>query len=102
MADESIRPAGAADLDDVVAVLTAAFHDDPLMSWAFPDPDIRPRRLTGLWTFMARDGYIPRGAATVAPGGDAAALWTAPGDLLDEEFWEANVARFIEMVEGDV
>jgi ribosomal protein S18 acetylase RimI-like enzyme len=102
MADDSIRPAGAADLDAVVAVLTAAFHDDPLMTWAFPDPDVRPRRLSGLWTFMAGDGYIPRGAATLVPGGDGAALWAAPGDLLDEDFWSANIGRFVELVEGDV
>jgi ribosomal protein S18 acetylase RimI-like enzyme len=102
VADVSIRPAVAADLDDVVAVLTAAFHDDPLMTWAFPDADVRPRRLHGLWTFMAADGYIPRGAATIVPGGDGAALWTAPGDGLDDEFWTANVGRFIEVVEGDV
>ena len=62
MPDDSIRTAGAADLDAVVDVLTAAFQDDPLMSWAFPDDAIRRRRLRGLWTFMAGDGYVPRGA----------------------------------------
>jgi len=96
MSDDSIRTADAADPHDVVDVLTTAFHDDPLMSWAFPDDTIRPRRLHGLWTFMAGDGYLPRGASTVVPGGDAAALWAAPGDGLDKGFWSANGARFVE------
>jgi ribosomal protein S18 acetylase RimI-like enzyme len=102
VADDSIRPAVAADVDDVVAVLTVAFHDDPLMVWAWPDPQVRPRRLDALWSFMAGDGYIPRWKATIVPGGDGAALWTAPGEGLDEEFWTANVGRFIDRLEGDV
>jgi ribosomal protein S18 acetylase RimI-like enzyme len=102
MADDSIRTATAGDLDAVVAVLTAAFQDDPAMSWAWPDQAVRPRRLAALWRFMAAEGYLPRGAATVVPGGDAAALWMAPGDLLDEEFWAANARRFVEGLEGDI
>jgi ribosomal protein S18 acetylase RimI-like enzyme len=102
MSDDAIRAAGLDDLDVVVDVLTVAFHDDPLMSWAFPDETIRPRRLRGLWTFMAGDGYLPRGASTVIPGGDGAALWAAPGNDLDGAFWSANGARFIDLLEGDV
>src|SRR6188472_1096840 len=102
MPDDSIRAAGADDLDAVVDVLTTAFHDDPLMTWAFPDAAIRPQRLRGLWTFMAGDGYLPRGGSTVVPGGDGAALWAAPGDGLDDEFWSTNARRFVELLEGDV
>ncbi len=102
MPDDSIRTAGTADLEAVVDVLTAAFQDDPLMTWAFPDATIRRRRLHGLWTFMAGDGYLPRGVSTVVPGGDGAALWAAPGDGLDGEFWSANGSRFVTLLEGDV
>jgi ribosomal protein S18 acetylase RimI-like enzyme len=102
MPDDAIRTADVDDVDAVVDVLTAAFHDDPLMRWAFPDDAVRPRRLRGLWTFMAGDGYVPRGASAVVPGGDAAALWSAPGDRLDGEFWSANGSRFVTLLEGDV
>ena len=51
---------------------------------------------------MAGDGYLPRGASTVVPGGDGAALWAAPGDGLDGEFWSANGSRFVTLLEGDV
>ena len=51
---------------------------------------------------MAGDGYLPRGVSTVVPGGDGAALWAAPGDGLDGEFWSANGSRFVTLLEGDV
>jgi ribosomal protein S18 acetylase RimI-like enzyme len=102
VADEAIRTAHVDDVDAVAAVLTASFHDDPVMSWAWPDPHIRTQRLHGLWTFMAGVAYIPRGASSVVPGGDGAALWTAPGQLPDEEFWVANAGRFVALLEGDI
>jgi ribosomal protein S18 acetylase RimI-like enzyme len=102
MPEDAIRTAGPDDLDAVVDVLTAAFHNDPVMTWAFPDAAIRPRRLGGLWTFMAGVGYLPRGGSTLVPGGDAAALWMAPGDGLNSEFWSANARRFVALLDGDV
>ena len=101
MADDAIRTATADDLDEVVDALTTSFQDDPLMTWVWPDAALRPIRLRGLWTFMAGDGYVPRGASTVIPGGDGAALWTAPGQDLDDTFWAANARRFMELVDGD-
>jgi GNAT superfamily N-acetyltransferase len=102
MADDAIRTAQAADVDAVAAVLTASFNDDPVMSWAWPDAATRIRRLHGLWTFMAGTAYVPRGASTLIPGGDGAALWAAPGELPDEDFWVANAGRFVELLEGDI
>ena len=102
---DGVRTATAADLDGVVTVLTAAFHDDPLMSWAFPDPATRPRRLDALWTFMGREGYLPFGASTLVPhaaGADAAALWLAPGQHLDAAFWAARGSAFAAALEHDL
>ena len=100
-----MRAATDDDLDAVVAVLTAAFHDDPLMSWAFPDAALRPRRLAALWGFMGREGYLPYGASTLVPGGDgadAAALWLAPGQELDDAFWESRGHAFAVALEYDL
>ena len=74
-------------------MLTDAFEHDPLMTWAFPDPATRRRRLHGLWTFMAGQAYLPLGSSAVVPGIDATALWLAPGQVLDEAFWAAGRAR---------
>jgi ribosomal protein S18 acetylase RimI-like enzyme len=97
-----VRAATIVDLDGVVTVLTAAFHDDPMMTWAFPDDDVRPLRLAALWRFMAGEAYIPRGGSTIVPGPDAAALWLAPGEALDREFWATRWAGFVASLEGDV
>src|SRR4051794_27742683 len=72
------------------------------MSWAWPDGAVRTRRLRALWTFMAGVAYVPRGASTLVPGGDGAALWAAPGDLPDDDFWAANGGRFVASLDGDV
>jgi len=100
-----VRTATAEDLDDLVGVLTAAFHDDPLMSWVFPAADVRPRRLGALWRFMGGEGYVPHGVSTVVPGdatADAAALWLAPGQDLDDAFWESRGHDFAVALEYDL
>ena len=100
-----MRAATAADLDGVVSVLTAAFHDDPLMAWAFPDAGSRSRRLGALWTFMSAEAYLPRGGSTVVPAAidaDAAALWLAPGEHLGAAFWAAHGSAFAAALEHDL
>ena len=102
---DGVRTATAADLDGVVAVLSAAFHDDPMMSWAVPDIASRPRRLQALWTFLGAEGYLPRGVSTIVPdaaGADAAALWLAPGQHLDAAFWASRGSAFAAALEHDL
>jgi ribosomal protein S18 acetylase RimI-like enzyme len=96
------RTATPDDLDGVVATLTAAFHDDPLMSWAFPDPDVRPRRLATLWRFFASELYLPGGGCATLPDHDAVSLWNRNGAPDREEFWERHGERFFEEMEGDL
>lgn len=98
--DTDIRAATQADLDGVVSVLTASFADDPMMTWAFPDQ--RTDRLDALWRSTAGLGYLPRGASTIVPGPDAAALWMPPGQELGDEFWETNGRAFAEALQGDI
>ena len=100
--ETAIRPATPADLDAVVAVLTDAFGDDPVMSWAFPDEPVRRRRVRALWTFLAGRLYLPDGSSTIEPGGGAVALWQAPGQTARDGFWEENGAEFVVALEGEV
>jgi GNAT superfamily N-acetyltransferase len=101
----AVRRATRDDLAGIVDVLTAAFHDDPLMSWVFPGRALRLARLRGLWGFMAGEAYLPFGASTVVPsdpGADAAALWLAPGQELGRAFWDACGHAFAAALEYDV
>ena len=76
------RAAAITDLDGVTATLTAAFANDPLWSWAFPDPD----DLSVWWRF-----YIASAVRYpwVWVSGDyaAAAVWIPPNgvELTTEE-----------------
>jgi GNAT superfamily N-acetyltransferase len=86
-----------ADVDLLGAVLGDAFTDDPVMTWAFPDPASRPRVLTGMFAFMARYLYVPHGQCTVLA--DAVALWK-PSDTDDEPVWEEHGAEIGAVLDG--
>jgi GNAT superfamily N-acetyltransferase len=55
---------------DAVAVLVAAFTDDPLVGWLFPDPDERARRLAGFHAPL-----VHAGETYLAGRDEAAAVW---------------------------
>jgi ribosomal protein S18 acetylase RimI-like enzyme len=68
----------------VVAVITLAFSTDPMARWTFPDPAAYLR----VWPQLARafggNGFA-HGAAHLAGGEAAAAMWLPPGVLPDSE-----------------
>jgi GNAT superfamily N-acetyltransferase len=77
----SVRPAAAADIAPLAAVLARAFYDDPPFIWVLPDPKTRLSRLERLFVTMLR-GEVPHGAVEVASSGDrivAGAVWMPPG-----------------------
>jgi hypothetical protein len=74
MAD--IRIATDDDHGDVARTLALGFHDDPVLSWAFPGPR-RAEQLAAFFGFLAREALVPLGATYVTAGGCAA--WTPPG-----------------------
>lgn len=68
----------AADKAKVVALLSAAFADDPAMCFIFPDTVDRARRVPRLFGLLYdSDGQAGMGLLTA--GGEAATLWRAPG-----------------------
>jgi ribosomal protein S18 acetylase RimI-like enzyme len=75
-----IRIAEPDDHPAVARALALGFHDDPVLSWAFPGPR-RAEQLGVFFGFLAREALVPLGATYLADGGCAA--WTPP----DPEEW---------------
>ncbi|MGH9082829.1 MAG: GNAT family N-acetyltransferase [Acidimicrobiales bacterium] len=74
-----VRPATAADVPAVGAMLARAFHDDPVSAYLFPSARRRPG---GLRTFFGRQmacDLLPHGGVFTTDGCRGAALWAPPG-----------------------
>ncbi len=78
MSDLSVRPCTIADKGAVSEMLGAAFQDEPVMAYIFPDPEVRRARLPGFFGVIY-DGDGANGARLMTVNGEAAALWRAPG-----------------------
>jgi ribosomal protein S18 acetylase RimI-like enzyme len=74
----AVRLAAPHDRDRIVDLLTRAFADDPAMSFIFPDPVERARRLPRLFRLL-HDSDARGGMLLLTEGGEAATLWRAPG-----------------------
>jgi GNAT superfamily N-acetyltransferase len=85
-ADVRPRIATADDRDDVVSILTGAFHTDPTWSWAFPDASLRAAQYTRLWGLLV-DGALRYPWVWLTPGNIATSVWIPPDgtDLSDEQ-----------------
>lgn len=73
-----VRVAAGADRGLVTQMLSRAFADDPAMSFIFPDPVDRARRLPRLFGLLF-DSDRAAGMRLVTQGGEAATLWRGPG-----------------------
>lgn len=73
----AIRSAGDLDRARVAAMLARAFADDPAMTWIFPDPADRAKRLPRLFALLFDEDAA--GLRLMTQGGEAAALWRGPG-----------------------
>ncbi|MEU4432820.1 GNAT family N-acetyltransferase [Nocardia rhamnosiphila] len=78
-----VRPARRDEIGALARTLAAAFHDDPVMEWLWPDPRRRALGLPRLFAAQTRHQHITTGAVDIAsaPSGaiSGAALWDAPG-----------------------
>ena len=50
------RVATEADLPAVIETMALAFHEDPVWSWAFPDPERRLEQHRAVWGLLRRRG----------------------------------------------
>jgi ribosomal protein S18 acetylase RimI-like enzyme len=74
--DTTAGPDAAAAATDILA---SAFVDDPMIGWVFPDAARRPAALDTFFAANVRYAAL-YGRVDLAPGGDGAAIWLAPGD----------------------
>jgi ribosomal protein S18 acetylase RimI-like enzyme len=65
------RVAQPADAPGMAAALASAFFADPVIAWALPDAAQRLRRLTRLYTAIARYEQVPSGTTLVAEDADS-------------------------------
>lgn len=72
--ETDVRPATPAQLDEVVHTLHAAFLDDPLMRWLFPDPQAQLRLQPRLIRHAAERTFAD-GEVLTAGDTTAVSLW---------------------------
>jgi GNAT superfamily N-acetyltransferase len=76
-----VRAFGRADLKPTVAMLARAFDDDPVMTWIFPDDEMRRRRLPAFFTASMRSSsFRHEGSEIAVSGGEVlgSATWLPP------------------------
>lgn len=74
--DARTRRAIGADRDEIAAILSSAFYDDPIFVWGYPDGDFRRQILPGFFAAFA-DVFVPHGTTFLIDGG--AAIWSPAG-----------------------
>jgi GNAT superfamily N-acetyltransferase len=107
MADRPQRPAEVsarvATQEEVTAVtetMALAFYEDPVWSWAFPDPRRRLEQHRKIWGLII-ESAVGDGWVWLAEGYAAAALWIAPGrpELTPED--EERIGTLVVEMMGD-
>lgn len=84
----------APDREALVAMMVAGFHDDPLYTWLYPDPDLRPRQLAPGFELMLELGEA-RGDVRATPDASGVAIWTWPGQVLLDDDAEGRFAALL-------
>ncbi|WP_028811715.1 GNAT family N-acetyltransferase [Streptomyces flavidovirens] len=80
-----IRQAGKSDREALVRLLDAAFMDDPVSCWVFPDRAYRGR-VHGAFLGVFLDVALSEGRVDVTEDGSAAALWLqVPAGVPEED-----------------
>jgi len=91
-----VRVAAPRDLQAVTVTMTEAFTNDPVWSWAFPDPV----KLEVWWRFWVA-GAVPQGSVFLTDGAGAAAMWIPPGGRECAPEDEAHVEPLLRALIGD-
>lgn len=78
MDDKPLRPATAADRDALVTTLTAAFFDDPVFAWMWPDVAERRVHLPRLFA-LNFDLDLPVARILNSNDSQAVSFWRPPG-----------------------
>jgi GNAT superfamily N-acetyltransferase len=86
----SVKIAGTGEGDDVFETIVAAFADDPVVRWTFPDPEAYRAHFPGFARAFAGRA-LAAGGAYCTEDVAGAALWLPPGTGPDEEAMAAIV-----------
>ena len=81
--------AGPTDIEAIEDVLQAAFWDDPVMMFLFPDEGSRSRRSARLFRALLRRHYLPMRSVWTTDEQAGAALWAPPGH------WKLPTAQIV-------
>jgi GNAT superfamily N-acetyltransferase len=73
-----VRRVTDADVSRVTELFVLAFYDDPIWSWAFPDPVKRVEQHRALWSLYLHSA-LPHGWVWMTEDDGAASLWIPPG-----------------------
>lgn len=94
------RLATAEDAAAVTETLALAFYEDPVWSWAFPDPERRLEQHRAVWGLLV-DAKIADRSVWCTDGAESAAVWVLPGrpELGPEE--ERRLENFVASTMGD-
>ncbi|MFI5955946.1 GNAT family N-acetyltransferase [Cryptosporangium sp. NPDC051539] len=78
---EPVTVATPLDRAEVVASLVAAFRDDPVLRYLFPDPERYPAQAAAFFGHLF-DKRVGRNTIWTVAGGAATAIWEPPGGAL--------------------
>jgi len=85
-----VRGATADDAPVVAETLTAAFLDDPVMAWCYPDAGRRQEIVPRLFELIVTS-YLQHGGILTTEDGVGAAVWLPPGVEEDEAVGRALI-----------
>jgi GNAT superfamily N-acetyltransferase len=76
--ESEARAAGPGDAEAVTETLALAFYEDPVWSWAVPDPERRLEQHREVWGLVV-EAALGGGGVWLTDEAGAAAVWIPPG-----------------------
>ncbi len=92
--DRTIRRATSADYSTVATVITLAFANDPLWSWALARLDGRTDHRADFWRLLL-EGAFAYDDTWIVGGGEATSVWIPPGGIEVSPELEGRIGAFI-------
>jgi ribosomal protein S18 acetylase RimI-like enzyme len=100
VAKPASRVATEDDIPVVAEIISAAFHEDPVWSWAFPDPVNRQRQYMVWWTLFAQ-GAVRHNWVWLIGNNASTSIWLPPGCPEMSEQEEAQLEPMLQELVGD-
>jgi ribosomal protein S18 acetylase RimI-like enzyme len=89
-----VRKVNEAEVPRLVEALARAFHDDPMMSWIFPDDEQRWQRLRQGFSFFARKIWLQHDECYTTAQIAGGACWLPPGE------WHLSAFQQLRLLPG--